>query len=390
MASHAHTFASGRLIAGRYRLDEPIGQGGTSVVWSATHLISTRRVALKFLLPERANDEQAIARVYREAKAASLPVHEGIVPIVDVFVADGSPVLVMDLLEGESLRSLLDREHKLTPQRTIEVLVQVCDAVAAAHAAGVVHRDLKPENIFLVKRPTGPSTARILDFGIAKLPRVEGDKRALTSTGALLGTPYYMAPEQAFGERDIDHRADVWSLGVVAYECLSGERPTEAESFGQVLKILTQRDFTPLARLAPELPLSLVKIVDDMLQVEREKRLSQLSVLSARLRAVSFVQPRVRWKTVAAAAGLASVLVAAGVAASIHRLRENPPSRVAELPRVAPSFEPPSIRSAAPEDPPPAVISPPAKVAPPATKPSVAPATSGPRVNGGIVVAPPF
>ena len=315
----AQTFAAGRLIAGRYRLDEAIGQGGTSVVWSATHLISTRRVALKFLLPERVNDAQAIARVYREAKAASLPVHEGIVPIVDVFVADGSPVLVMDLLEGESLRSLLDREGKLTPVRAIEVLAQVSRAVAAAHVAGVVHRDLKPENIFLVKRPEGPAVARILDFGIAKVPSKGGDSRSLTSTGALLGTPYYMAPEQAFGEREIDHRADIWSLGVVAYECLSGVRPTEADSFGQVLKILTRDDFEPLGRLAPELPLALVKIVDEMLQVDRDRRLSTLDDLAARLNAVSFVQPRVRSKVVLGALVAAAIFAASALALRVLR-----------------------------------------------------------------------
>jgi serine/threonine-protein kinase len=148
----------------------------------------------------------------------------------------GSPVLVMDLLKGESLRAKLDREGKIPLHDLANMLIPVISAVGTAHASGVVHRDLKPENIFLAQMPGGVVQVKVLDFGIAKLTSAEGlmaHSGALTGTGLLLGTPDYMSVEQILGEEDVDHRADIWALGIVLYECLRGHRPTAAENVGR-------------------------------------------------------------------------------------------------------------------------------------------------------------
>ncbi|MBK7397009.1 MAG: serine/threonine protein kinase [Myxococcales bacterium] len=197
------------IIAERYRLERVLGQGGMGVVWAARDLRSEERVALKFLKAGEGG-EAGIRRFVREARAAMALSHPNIVH-VHTLTADrhGSPVMVMDLLEGESLATRLRRVRRLEVSTLAGILVQIVSAVGAAHAAGIVHRDLKPDNVFLVGEP--PSV-RVLDFGIAKLTAREGDaaaSTALTNTGAMLGTPFYMAPEQVFGERDLDHRADV-------------------------------------------------------------------------------------------------------------------------------------------------------------------------------------
>ena len=250
------------------------------VVWAARDLRSEERVALKFLKAGEGG-EAGIRRFVREARAAMALSHPNIVH-VHTLTADrhGSPVMVMDLLEGESLATRLRRVRRLEVSTLAGILVQIVSAVGAAHAAGIVHRDLKPDNVFLVGEP--PSV-RVLDFGIAKLTAREGDaaaSTALTNTGAMLGTPFYMAPEQVFGERDLDHRADVWALGVIAYECLSGRRPFEGENFGQVFKAVTRGQLVPLRSIAADLPSDVLDVVDRMLTTDRDRRADLHAVLA--------------------------------------------------------------------------------------------------------------
>ncbi len=194
-------------------------------------------------------------------------------------IEGGLPVMVMELLEGETLARKLERDGPLPVEQLARLMLPVLSAVGTAHELGIVHRDLKPENVFLASTRDGGVDVKVLDFGIAKLTATEGDAArsgGLTGTGAMLGTPYYMSPEQAFGEKDVDHRADVWSLGVIFYECLSGVRPTQAENIGQIFKIVMTDSIAPLAKRAPGLPTELTELVDRMLQRDRERRPADL------------------------------------------------------------------------------------------------------------------
>ncbi len=245
-------------------------------VWAATHAVTGRAFALKVLAERRARDDSAKKRLLREAKAACATKHPAILPIDDVIeLEDGSHALVMDLLSGESLRARLEREGRMDPATVRALFAPVVAALEAAHAAGVVHRDLKPDNLFVVDG----KEMRILDFGVAKVDTE--DASGLTSTGAMLGTPYYMAPEQAFGEDCIDARADVWSLGVVLFECLAGARPTQGANLGQVLKLMSSGALPRLLSLAPETPGALAEVVDRMLSKERAARPSLREVEEA-------------------------------------------------------------------------------------------------------------
>jgi serine/threonine-protein kinase len=272
----ADSLLPGAVIADRYVLLRLIGEGGMSSVWAATHALTRKAVALKFLKPELAKKSELRQRFLREARAASAVRHPNIVQIHDVLeLDDRSPVMVMDLLEGESLASRVARDGPLPLVEVARLLLPVVSAIQSAHALGIVHRDLKPENLFLVSGAPGEPHVRVLDFGIAKLTGVEGDaaqSAELTRTGSMLGTIYYMSPEQTYGERDVDHRADIWALGVILYECLTGRRPTEGENVGQILKSITTGSFLPLARVAPGLPADVTELVARMLALDRNGR----------------------------------------------------------------------------------------------------------------------
>ncbi len=268
--------SQGSLIGGRYRLEHHLGEGGMGTVWSAVHTVTHRSVAMKFLrdsVRERADLRQ---RFLREASAASALKHPNAVEILDVFdFEESSPVMVMELLQGETLGSKLARDQRLSMEETDALLLPVFSAVGTAHALGIVHRDLKPDNLFLAELPEA-TKVKVLDFGIAKLTAEYYLARGLsahhTDAGAMLGTPYYMAPEQASGEVPVDHRADVWSLGVILYECLSGTRPIEGENLTQVVSRLMSAGIIPLERLAPELPRDVTAIVMQMLSRDPSRR----------------------------------------------------------------------------------------------------------------------
>lgn len=271
---------AGTVIGGRYRLERLIGQGGMGAVWAAIHTITRRRVALKFLRgPAHARPELR-RRFLREARAACLVEHPNVVAVHDVFeIDDDTPVMVMDLLEGETLGARLARDGALPMSETAALLAPVVSAVGTAHARGIVHRDLKPDNIFLVAGAARESRVKVLDFGIAKLLDSAVDAHTndiATGTGAVLGTPCYMAPEQCFGERDIDHRADIWALGVILYEVLAGRRPIDGDNLGQVLKHMMDEDVVPLVRLMPDTPPDVVDLVRRMLARDRKERPADL------------------------------------------------------------------------------------------------------------------
>ena len=265
MTAVAERFAEGTLV-GHHRLEKTIGRGGMGVVWAAVDTRDERRVALKFLDDVRRDDPVSHARFLREAEMASKLTHPNVVRVHAIdYTLEGTPFLVMDLLEGESLRARMKSARRLSPKECGELLAPVAAAARAAHEAGIVHRDLKPENVFL-----STDGVRILDFGIAKRLTREEVADTFTSTGAMLGTPAYMAPEQIYGERDIDGKADVWALGVMLYECLSGARPVDG-GVGQILKAVTSGRIVPLGERVPEAA-TLGRFVMKMLAAEPADR----------------------------------------------------------------------------------------------------------------------
>jgi eukaryotic-like serine/threonine-protein kinase len=273
----------GQVIAEKYRILRLLGRGGMGEVYEARHVVVGRRFALKFLHGHLARGRDSLSRFMREAQAAGALDSEHIAAVLDFdTAADGSPFLVMEYLAGESLAALLKREGRLPVPRAIAILTQVCSGLAVAHRAGIVHRDLKPDNLFVTQPPNGTESIKILDFGIAKLsdPGTDG---AITSSGAILGTPYYMAPEQARGEKSVDFRADIHALGVIAYELLSGQKPHPGDGYNAILAHILTQPIIPLATLRSGLEPSLVAVIERALASEPARRQSSITELGNEL-----------------------------------------------------------------------------------------------------------
>jgi eukaryotic-like serine/threonine-protein kinase len=250
----------GTTIADKYEVVRLLGRGGMGRVYEARHVTLSRRFAIKLIAPELALNREVLRRFENEAKAAGQLEHPNLVAVTDFGrVADGSPFMVMEYLEGESCAALLKRTGPLPVPRAAGIVVQACRGVARAHKSGIIHRDLKPENIFIADAGDGTDLVKVLDFGIAKLRPV--DATAVTKTGTAMGTASYMSPEQARGESSIDHRTDVWSLGVVLYELLTGHKPFEGDEFLHIVHRIATADPVPLQQRRPDLPPGLVQIV---------------------------------------------------------------------------------------------------------------------------------
>lgn len=237
----------GQVIADKYRVTRLLGRGGMGSVWQCEHLSLMSKVAVKVIKPDVAKNKNSVARFLREAKAAALLRSPHVVQILDHGLDGDVAFIVMEMLEGESLHARLKR-GPLRPAEAATVLTHVGRAIQRAHDAQIVHRDLKPDNIFLVHNDD-EVMGKVLDFGIAKSAigalNITGESPQ-TQTGALLGTPYYMSPEQATGQKDVDHRSDLWAIGVIAYECLLGKRPYHSDSLGDlVLQICTRPQPVP-------------------------------------------------------------------------------------------------------------------------------------------------
>ena len=293
----------GTILAGRFRLDRLLGQGGMGVVWAVTNTVTGRHVAMKLLHEDAAKDPGTRRRFLREGRAASAVQHPNVVEILDfIELEDQTPAMVMELLEGESLGQRLRRERKLTVAEVARVMVPAIGAVGTAHAYGVVHRDLKPDNIFLSEGHEGETVVKVLDFGIAKMSAEPdgGASNALTGTGAMLGTPYYMAPEQLFTDETLDYRCDIWALGIILYECLAGMRPTRANSFADIVKVIATQSMVPFANAAPDVPAEIASLITRMLSFDKAKRPQTLREVSAVLHhytdvlATSFGEPILR------------------------------------------------------------------------------------------------
>jgi len=275
------------LVGGKYQLVKLIGRGGMGSVWEARHASLGTPSAIKFIEAEYANSAEARSRFDKEAKAAATIQSKHAIQIYDHGVTDdGKPYIVMELLTGEPLDKRIERLGQLTLQDTARILQQVSRGLARAHERGIVHRDLKPENIFIVRNTDDDEeVAKVLDFGIAKIQNGP-DSPGITSstkTGAVLGTPFYMSPEQARGLRNVDHRTDVWSLGVIAFKCVSGRLPFDGESVGDLLvKICTAPVPIP-SHTVPGLPQAFDTWFMRALEREPERRFANVTELSEHL-----------------------------------------------------------------------------------------------------------
>jgi serine/threonine-protein kinase len=286
-ASEADTLPAGsrlgEVIAGKYRLESLLGRGGMGEVYEARHVVVGRRFAIKFLHAHLASGRGAVSRFVREAQAAGALDSPHIAAVLDFDAApDGSPFLVMEYLTGESLASLLQREGILPLRRALSILLQACEGLELAHRAGIVHRDLKPDNLFVTKQKDGTDLIKILDFGIAKLVDAEAGGQ-VTQSGAVLGTPFYMAPEQARGEKSVDRRVDIYALGVVAYQLFSGKRPHPGDGYNAILAHILTQPIAPLAALCPELPPALVAVVERALAFDPTQRHGSAALLASEL-----------------------------------------------------------------------------------------------------------
>jgi eukaryotic-like serine/threonine-protein kinase len=311
----------GEILAGKYRVDRVLGVGGMGVVVAAHHIDLDERVAIKFLLPEVLEHGEAVARFAREARAAVKIKSEHVARVTDVGkLENGAPYMVMEYLEGSDLSQWIAQRGALPVEQAVEFLLQACEAIAEAHALGIVHRDLKPANLFVIRRPDGFLSVKVLDFGISKTANNPGSGSAasMTRTSALMGSPLYMSPEQMQSSRDVDARTDIWALGVILYELLTGAQPFSADTMPElVLRVVTGPPAAALRSRRPDVPEGLEHAVFRCLEKDRGRRFESVGELAVALLPYA---PR-RSKT--SVERISGVLRAAGLSATALAL---PPS----------------------------------------------------------------
>ncbi|PYU98115.1 MAG: hypothetical protein DMG26_19520, partial [Acidobacteria bacterium] len=264
----AQALQPGSVLGGRYEILQLLGEGGMGAVYKARDRELDRVVALKVIRPELANQQEVLRRFKQELILARQVTHKNVIRIFDLGEADGIKFISMDYIEGEDLRSLLRQKGRLSPEEATSIVMQVCQALEAAHAEGVVHRDLKPQNIML----DSSGRATVMDFGIARSMELTG----MTQTGALLGTPDYMSPEQAKGQ-EADARSDVFTLGIIFYELLTGKTPYRADTVLATLLKRTQERARPPVELDPEIPRYLSDVVVRCLEIDPQLRYQSAS-----------------------------------------------------------------------------------------------------------------
>jgi serine/threonine-protein kinase len=278
-------FQAGDIIAERYRLERLLGSGGMGLVYAALHVELERRVAIKVLRSENRGSGEALARFTLEARATARLNGPHVAKILDVGrLAPGIPYLVMEYLDGLNLQQLLERQHAFAVSQAVDYVLEACEALAEAHRAGIVHRDLKPANLFLTRDPYGDPLIKVLDFGISKfLEPADNLPVGLTDSRTLIGSPVYMSPEQMVSARNVDHRTDIWSLGAVMFELLTGHTLWTGTSLSEVCAQVT-RDPTPhLIDSQPGLSPELSRVVDRCLEKDPQRRFQQVADLALAL-----------------------------------------------------------------------------------------------------------
>ena len=271
----------GDTLAGKYHIERVVGRGCMGVVMSARHVHLDQRVAIKFMLPEIATQAEHVGRFVREARAAAKIRNEHVARVMDVDVLPGGlPYIVMEFLEGQDLGAVLEHHGPLPVMQVVDYILEACDALAEAHALGIVHRDFKPANVFLANRSDGKKVTKILDFGISKMKAAD---MQMTSTVALMGSPAYMSPEQMMSSRDVDPRTDIWAVGVSMYQLLTGVLPFVGTTVPEVCARVLNLDPTPLRSLRPDIPPALEKVVLHCLVKNRDQRFQSIRELVAAL-----------------------------------------------------------------------------------------------------------
>jgi len=272
----------GELFAGKFRIERLLGQGGMGAVYLALHEGLRQRVAIKVLLGEIADSAEAVTRFKNEAQAAAGIQNDHVVRVTDVGETDqGLPYMIMEYLEGHDLAQLLEQRSTLPPAEAVDYVLQALEAIHQAHEARIVHRDLKPSNLFLARRADGSMVVKVLDFGISKVQSEQNG--ALTSTRSMLGSPLYMSPEQLRSSKTVDSRSDIWALGVILYELLTGTVPYVGEGLGELFAAILEQDPVPVRERNAAVDPGLEQVVMRCLRKKKEERWSSVAELAAAL-----------------------------------------------------------------------------------------------------------
>jgi len=269
------SLSTGDIIDGKYRIVRLIGEGGMGAVYEAENMRIHRKVAIKVLHSGVAQTGEAVSRFEREAQAAGRIGSEHIVEVLDLGnLPSGDRYMVMEFMDGDALSGRIRARVRLTPSEIYPIMHQLLEALAAAHGAGIIHRDLKPDNVYLLKSRGGKADfVKLLDFGISKFNQLSGDSGfSMTRTGAVMGTPYYMAPEQAKGARDLDHRVDLYAAGVILYEAITGEVPFNADTFNELLFKIVLEAAKPVEQVVPNMDPNFAAIVNKSMAREPSQR----------------------------------------------------------------------------------------------------------------------
>ncbi len=314
----------GDVLAGKYRVEKVLGEGAMGVVVAAMHVHLGERVALKFLKQEFLTNQEVVARFLREAQSAVRIKGEHIARVSDVgTLASGAPYMVMEYLTGTDLGVLLETRGKLDVAQAVDCVIQACDALAEAHSLGIVHRDLKPSNLFLTTRPDGSALVKVLDFGVAKLLNNDPSKPQLTANGAVIGSPVYMSPEQLLGKKTVDARSDVWQLGVILYELITGICPFDGTTMAEIMLAIGVQPAKPLRQARPDAPPEIEALIVRCLEKDAANRLPDVAALAEGL--LPFASNR---RAQVSVEHVVSLLRGPGAVANLPPMRDKMPSGV--------------------------------------------------------------
>jgi serine/threonine-protein kinase len=321
MAGEPHEWQPEDIVAGKYRLVRVLGEGGMGIVYEARHVRLRQRLAIKMVRPVLATRHNVVLRFEREARAAAQLRSVHVAKVIDVdATADGVPYIVMEFLEGHGLANMLQAERRRGVDEVIGWVLETCCAIGEAHNLGIVHRDLKPSNLFLASE-SGRSIVKVLDFGISKL--ADESDTSLTTTQVTLGTPNYMSPEQVRSAKDVDLRTDVWSLGVILYELLTGQLPFKGTTPSAVLAAIVADPVASMVELRPDLPRELDAVVLKALSKKAEDRFADVRKLAAALTPFAKLDPFVTAELADLMKGHAHVPAAAPTLPSGERINQD-------------------------------------------------------------------
>ncbi len=279
------SLTTGEIIEGKYRIVRMIGEGGMGAVYEGENTRIRRRVAIKVLHQGVAENQEAVQRFEREAQAAGRIGNDHILEVLDLGTfANGDHFIVMEYLDGEPLSDRIRRLGKMRPEEVAPLMIQALEGLRAAHDAGIVHRDLKPDNVFVLKEKAGNRDfVKLIDFGISKFQPLGGSEMKMTRTGTVMGTPYYMSPEQASGSREADHRSDLYAVGVMLYEAVTGRVPFDAPTFNQLLFQIVLSDPAPPQQVVPDLDPGFANLIAKSMARDVEHRFQTAAELSEAL-----------------------------------------------------------------------------------------------------------